>query len=230
MSRSVCSSHMNILIVSPVKDITNPLQAMLQANGFIVESTQDGEPSNQSRHDLIILDTSPETGLQICTEVRKSGGVAPILVLDEKFDSAAKAELLNAGADDCLAKPFATEELLARIRALLRRPLCIEEEVFEISNLTVDTRTHRVTLGSTVVHLARKEFMVLAYLLRNRGCVVTQDMLLEHVWSQEVDPSSNTVSVHIRSLRRKLVIGAKPLIRTIADTGYKIDLTELCST
>ena len=75
---------------------------------------------------LIILETSPETGLQICTQVRESGGAAPILVLNERFDIAAKAELLNAGADDCLAKPFATEELLARIRALLRRPLCIE--------------------------------------------------------------------------------------------------------
>src|SRR5712692_3364139 len=78
--------------------------------------------SNQSQHDLIIVDTSPETGLQICTRVRESGGVAPILVLAEKSDRATKAELLNAGADDCLAKSFATEELLARIRALLRRP------------------------------------------------------------------------------------------------------------
>ena len=144
----------------------------------------------------------------------------------EKSDSATKAELLNAGADDCLGKPFATEELLARIRALLRRARCIEEEVFQIGNLTVDTRSHRVTLESTPVHLARKEFMVLAYLFRNRGSVVTRNMLLEHVWSQEVDPSSNTVSVHIRSLRRKLGIGAKPLIRTVAGTGYEIDLDE----
>src|SRR6266446_2305835 len=215
MSRSICSRHMQILIVSPTKDSANPLQATLLVNGFRVESTQDRQ-RNQSQYDLIILDTSPETGLQICTQVRESGGVAPILVLNERFDIAAKAEFLNAGADDCLAKPFATEELLARIRALLRRPLCIEEEVFEISNLTVNTRTHRVTLGSTPVHLARKEFMVLAYLLRNRGSVVTRDMLLENVWSQEVDPSSNTVSAHVRSLRRKLANGTKPLIRTIA--------------
>ena len=108
----------------------------------------------------------------------------------------------------------------------LAPPLCIEEEVFEISNLTVDTRTHRVTLESTPVHLARKEFMVLAYLLRNRGSVVTRDMLLEHVWSQEVDPLSNTVTAHVRSLRRKLDNGTKPLIHTIAGTGYKIDLAE----
>src|SRR5437660_9671162 len=124
MSRSICSRHMQILLVNPTKDSANPLQATLLANGFTVEGAKDGEPSNQSQHDLIILNTSPETGLQICTQVRKSGGVAPILVLNERFDIAAKAEFLNAGADDCLAKPFATEELLARIRALLRRPLC----------------------------------------------------------------------------------------------------------
>jgi len=119
---------MHILIVNPTKDSAKPLLATLQANGFSVEGTQDGEPSNQSQYDLIIINinTSPETGLQICTQVRKSGGVTPILVLAEKSHRATKAELLNAGADDCLAKPFATEELLARIRALLRRPLCIE--------------------------------------------------------------------------------------------------------
>src|SRR6266851_939888 len=111
MSLSICSSHMHILLVNPTKDTANPLPATLQANGFSVESTQDGEPSNQNRLDLIILDTSPETGLQICARVRESGGVAPILVLAEKSDTAAKAELLNAGADDCLAKPFATEEI-----------------------------------------------------------------------------------------------------------------------
>ena len=126
MPGRVCSPHMHILIVNPTKDSAKPLLATLQANGFSVEGTQDGEPSNQSQYDLIILDTSPETGLQICIDVRRSGGVAPILVLAEKSHRATKAELLNAGADDCLAKPFATEELLARIRALLRRPLCIE--------------------------------------------------------------------------------------------------------
>src|SRR5437667_10334059 len=125
MSRSVCSSHMQILIVNPTKDSANPLQATLLVNGVRVESTQDRQ-RNQSQYDLIILDTSPQTGLQICTQVRESGGVTPILVLAEKFDIATKTELLNAGADDCLGKPFAMEELLARIRALLRRPLCIE--------------------------------------------------------------------------------------------------------
>src|SRR2546427_8164550 len=110
---------MHIRIVSTTKHAENQLQATLQANGFIVESIQDREPSNQSQYDLIILDTSPETGLQICAEVRKSGGVAPILVLAEKSDRATTADLLNAGANDCLAKPFAAEELLARVRALL---------------------------------------------------------------------------------------------------------------
>ena len=106
MPGRVCSPHMHILIVNPTKDSAKPLLATLQANGFSVEGTQDGEPSNQNQHDLIILDTSPETGLQICTQVRESGGVAPILVLAEKSGTAAKA--LNAGADDCLAKPFAS--------------------------------------------------------------------------------------------------------------------------
>ena len=136
-----------------------------------------------------------------------------------------KIDLLNAGADDYLTKPFALQELLARVRALLRRPLAIEEEVLCVGPITLDTKRCIVTRGKKEIYLTRKEFMLLRYLMKNEGTVLSRGMLLEHVWDMSVDIFSNTIESHILSLRKKIGdTGKDRLIQTIPGRGYKMGL------
>jgi DNA-binding response OmpR family regulator len=140
--------------------------------------------------------------------------------LSVRSDTASKVELLNAGADDYLIKPFTFDELLARVQALLRRQPRIEREILTVSDLRLDRRAQTVTRGNRMIDLRRKEFMLLEYLMQNTGTVLSREMLLQHVWDTNADLFSNTIEAHIVNLRCKL--GKPQLIHTVHGSGYKI--------
>jgi DNA-binding response OmpR family regulator len=221
---------MRILIIEDSKEITNFLKLSLEGEQFVVDVAEDGEKGSfwarTNDYDLIILDNilPKKTGLEVCEEIRKSGKTMPIIVLSVRSETLTKIQLLNAGADDYLIKPFSFEELLARIRALLRRPKVIESEILQIDDLTLDTKKCLVKRGKKEIYLTRKEFMLLEYLLKNSGSVLSRGMIMEHVWDMNVDPFSNTIESHILSLRRKIDLpGKKKLIHTVSGRGYKIN-------
>ncbi len=163
-------------------------------------------------------------GLCILEEVRRKGKIFPIIMLSVTGDAQTKIDALNLGADDYLTKPFSMAELIARIRALLRREKKITEQVLAVADLTMDTRAHTAARGGKPVKLNRKEFALLEYFMRNPGTMLTRSMILDHVWDMSVDPFTNTVDVHMRFLREKIDDGRKKkLLKTVHGYGYKIE-------
>jgi DNA-binding response OmpR family regulator len=220
---------MRILCVEDEKEISAFLKSNLEAECFSVDVAEDGEKglflAHTTNYDLIVLDNilPKKSGLEVCQEVRKKGKTMPILMLSVKSDTPTKVQLLNAGADDYLGKPFSLDELLARINALLRRPPSLENETLQVDDLVLDTKSCTVRRGRKEVYLTRKEFMLLKYLLRNTGTVLSRGMILEHVWDMDTDPFSNTIESHVASLRRKIdTAGKKKLIHTVPARGYRI--------
>lgn len=221
---------MRILLVEDSKEIVNFLKPSLEAELFAVDVAEDGERGSSlgrtNDYDLIILDNilPKKSGLDVLREIRAKGKNTPIVVLSVKSEATTKVELLNAGADDYLSKPFSLEELLARIRALLRRPKQIEGDILTIDDLSLDIKKQTVTRGRKDIYLTRKEYMLLEYLLRNKGIVLSRGMIMEHVWDMSVDPFSNTIESHILSLRRKIDRpNKKKLIYTVSGRGYKLN-------
>jgi DNA-binding response OmpR family regulator len=223
---------MRILVVEDERQIAGFLKDGLSGKHYNVDLAFDGERGSfmarTTNYDLVILDNilPKKTGFEVCRDIRERGKTMPILMLSVKSDTATKVELLNAGADDYLIKPFSLDELLARMNALLRRPANLESDIMHLDDLTIDTIRCTVARGGKRIYLTRKEFMLLAYLLRNRSNVVSRAMILEHVWDMDGDPFSNTIESHISSLRRKIdPPGRRKLIHTVPGRGYKADLT-----
>lgn len=221
---------MRILVVEDEPEISAFLKTSLEAKCFSVDVAPDGERGSYwartTDYDLVILDNllPKASGLEVCRAIRKSGRQLPILILSVQSEPSVKTALLNAGADDYLSKPFSHDELLARVNALLRRPRRIENEVLRADDLALNTSTFEVTRGERQTYLTRKEFMLLNYLLRNKGSVLSRAMLLEHVWDMDTDPFSNTIESHIASLRKKIDTSKKKrLIHTVPGRGYKIE-------
>lgn len=221
---------MRLLLVEDDKGIRSTLTRKLRAECFAVDAASDGaEGSYMARtnpYDVVILDNvlPKKTGLMVCDDIRKTGRTMPILILSVLGDTRQKIDLITAGADDYIVKPFSFDELVVRIRALMRRPQQIENEVFTLDGLVIDTRQQSVKRGNKHYYLTRKEFMLLEYLLRNRGNVMSRSMIMEHVWDMASDPFSNTIESHILSIRRKLGgKNGKRLIQTVPGRGYKID-------
>ena len=220
---------MRILIIDDEQDVRNLLTETLKAEGFAIDSAPDGEQGEYlalcNEYDVIVLDNRlpKKSGIDVVQTLRAHNLDVPILILSAIFDTQQKSDVLNSGADDYLTKPYSFEELLARIRALLRRPKKIEEDILTIDDLVLDTKRHTVHRNAHVITLTLKEFSLLEYLMRNAGIVMTRGMLMEHVWNMDVDPFSNTIDSHIASLRRKIEpAGTHKLIVTIPGRGYKI--------
>lgn len=220
---------MRILVIEDEKEIREYLKSGLLAENYAVDTAEDGEKgcffARTNNYDLIIMDNylPGKKGWEICAELRKEKNNVPILMLSVNKDVETKVELLNIGADDYLPKPFSFEELLARTRALMRRPKKIEEEILIIDNLAVDTNNQTVKLNNKEIYLTKKEFALLEYLMRNIGRVLSRAVIMEHVWDMNADPFSNTVETHIRNLRRKLNKGnSNDFIHTVSGRGYKI--------
>lgn len=222
--------YMKILLVEDEPDIVHFLKPALEAECFVVDVATDGNSglrlAKVNDYDIIILDNMlPErNGIDVCRDIREAGKSVPIIMLSVIANSQTKVELLNAGADDYITKPFSFEELLARIHALLRRPKKVEDEILSIDDLTLDIRRKKVIRKNKEIYLTRKEFMLLEYLLRNKGIVLSRGMIMEHVWDMNADPFSNTIESHILSLRKKIKAhGGKKLIFTVPGRGYRIE-------
>ncbi len=220
---------MKILIVEDEIRLSEVLKKNLETEYFIVDVANDGEMGAKMAlehdYDLIILDQMlpKKTGMEICKELRQAGKKTPIIILSVKSETTTKVELLNAGADDYLIKPFSFEELVARIRALMRRPQEIKEDVYKADDLVLDTKRQTVKRGDKDIYLTRKEFMLLEYLLRNKDVVLSRAMIMEHVWDMYADPFSNTIESHILSLRKKIDLpNRQKLIQTVPGRGYKL--------
>lgn len=220
---------MRILIIEDNADIRNLIKVGLEAESFIVDMAEDGEKGSYiartNDYDLIILDymMPKKLGPEVCAEIRKAGKKMPILLLSVQNEVADKVKLLRCGADDYMTKPFSFEELVARIRALLRRPHPMKEEVFEIGNVKLNSRTQEVSKGKTNVYLTKKEYSLLEFLLRHKGEVVSRGMIMEHVWDLDGNPFSNTIETHIFNIRKKIEQGKNGrLIHNIPGRGYKI--------
>lgn len=221
---------MRLLVVEDNKKIRELLKQGFETD-YAVDVAESGDLGSSLAHentyDLILLDNilPGKTGIEICRELRAFGKTTPIIILSVLSDTTTKVDCLNAGADDYMVKPFSTEELMARVRALLRRPWEIQGEVLEVGDLTLDTRSHAVRRDDVEIHLTRKEFMLLEYLMKNQDIVLSRGMIMEHVWDINADPFSNTIESHILSLRKKIGDTTdKRIIQTISGCGYKITI------
>ena len=220
---------MNLLIVEDDKDVRSFLRQAFKDEGFTVDVAEDGlvgaQKARMNDYDLILLDFSMpfKNGKEVCAEIRSLGKSTRIVMLSVAGEIPHKVELLNAGADDYITKPFLWSELLARVRAVLRRPAGYDEPVLKVKNISLDVVCHTVTLSGKEVRLTPKEFSFLEYMMRNRGKILTRMSILEHVWGADADPFTNTVDTHVLNLRRKLGDKKKnSLICTISGVGYKM--------
>lgn len=222
---------MRILVIEDEEGIASFLKSGLESEYFAVDIAEDGEQGSYlaqtNEYDMIILDNNlpKKNGGEVCKEIRASGKTTPIIMLSAVSALGVKVDLLNKGADDYLTKPFSLDELLARIRALLRRPATFTAEILAADDLTLDTKQHVVKRGDKEIYLTRKEFMLLELLMKKKGSVVTRGNIMEHVWDMHVDPFSNTIDSHILNVRKKIASdGKKDLIYTLPGIGYKIDI------
>lgn len=221
---------MRILVIDDEKEICQFLKKSLEDELFAVDVAYDGEEGSflarTNDYDLVVLDISlpKKAGSIVCREIRETGKTTPIIMLTASAETASKIEFFKKGVDDYLTKPFSFEELLARIKAILRRSHKIENNVFRIGNLVFDKEKNNVFRGEKEIRLTRKEYMLLEYLMKNAGKVLSRGMIMEHVWDISCDPFSNTVEAHVHNLRRKInIVGEKELIKTISGRGYKIE-------
>ena len=219
---------MRILVVEDDKSIRDFLKTSLEREHFAVDTAEDGNRgvylAKTNEYDAILLDnvTPGMHGRMVCTQVRAAGKTTPIISLSVQSDLATKLALLNAGVDDYMTKPFSFVELLARIRAIMRRPRELQGDVLHIDDIAIDTRKHSVTRGGTCITLTRKEFMILEYLVRHQNAAVPRSLLIEHVWDSNLDPFSNTIEAHMFTLRKKIEKkNKKKILHTIPGMGYK---------
>jgi DNA-binding response OmpR family regulator len=220
---------MRILIIEDNAEIRNLLKVGLEAESFAVDTAEDGEKGSfiarTNDYDLVLLDymLPKKNGDQVCKEIRKAGKKTPILLLSVQNEVSDKVTLLQNGADDYMTKPFSFEELVARIRTLMRRPQILQEETFEIGNVKLNSRTQEVKMGKENVYLTKKEYTLLEFLLRHKGETVSRGMIMEHVWDLDGDPFSNTIETHIFNLRKKIEQKKNGrLIFNVPGRGYKI--------
>ena len=215
---------LRVLIVEDETLLARQLAKALDEAGYAVDTATDGEQADFLAHanpyDAMILDLGlPRTdGLTLLRRWRNSGLHCPVLILTARGSWHEKVEGMDSGADDYVAKPFRLEELLARIRALIRRASGVGSVELSCGALTLDVRTSRVTLAGEPVKLTSHEFRVLSYLLHHRGRVVSRTELIEHIYAQDFDRDSNTVEVFIARLRRKL---GPNCVETVRGLGYR---------
>lgn len=222
---------MRILIVEDERKIARALGRALKNEKYAVDISHDGTDAyamaEMIDYDLLILDRmipGDYDGLSLTKKLREEGKNVPILLLTALGATQDKTEGLDGGADDYLTKPFALDELIARVRALLRRPQTSVETVLRVADLSLDLNTHEVLRNNQKIELTNKEFSLLEYLVRNAGRPVSKEQIIAHVWDYDADILPNNIEVYISYLREKVDKPFKDkLIKTVRGLGYKID-------
>lgn len=216
---------MRVLLVEDEPSLRAQLSDSLKHAGYAVDEIDNGLDAHflgdTEPFDAVVLDLGLPVldGLTVLKRWRSSGRMMPVLILTARDNWNEKVAGIDAGADDYLTKPFHTEELLARLRALIRRSSGLASAVLQCGSLTLDTRTSRVTLGGQSVVLTSHEYKVLEYLMHRIGSVVSRTEIIEHIYAQDYDRDSNTVEVFIGRLRKKL---PAELIETVRGQGYRL--------
>lgn len=222
---------MNILIIDDEIELLDRLETVLTKEKYTIHTASDGREGLEKiwsdSYDLILLDIMlPHVdGLKIIEEIRRAGIETPVLMLTARGDVSDRVKGLDLGADDYLAKPFSLAELLARVRALIRRGNK-SSPIMTAGNLKLNTSSREVSINDQVIELTIKEFGILEFLMHNRGRAVSRFTLAEHVWGDEFDPfsMSNFIDVHMSNLRKKITVpGESPLISTVRGFGYRIE-------
>lgn len=222
---------MRILVVEDEHRIANSIKKGLEQERYAVDVAYNGtdgfDLASTEDYDVIILDLMLPgmDGLDVCRELRSKEIHTPILILTAKGQIQDKVEGLDCGADDYLTKPFSFEELLARMRALIRRPKNSLQAVLAVDDLQLNTQNFEAKRGKQKIQLSSKEFSLLEYLMRHAHHTITKEQIISHVWDYDADILPNTVEVYIRNLRRKIDLpfrNKKALIHTVRGFGYKI--------
>jgi Response regulators consisting of a CheY-like receiver domain and a winged-helix DNA-binding domain len=219
-----------ILIVDDEENLLDQLRISFQRQRYIVETAVDGEEALDkifnSEFDIIILDIMlpKQDGFSVLKEIRQAGINTPVLMLTARKSVDEKVKALDLGADDYLAKPFSLDELMARVRALLRRSCEQKDAVIRVGNIQLSTATREVLVDGQAVELTMREFSILEFLMYNKNKAVSRFSLAEHVWGDAFDPfsMSNFIDVHIKNIRRKIGDVNGSVIRTIRGVGYMI--------
>lgn len=218
---------MRILVVEDEAKVASFIRRALEEESYAVDLCADGAQGlamgEGGGYDLIILDVMLPTmsGVEVLMALRKKQIGTPVLILTARSQTEHKVMGLDAGADDYLTKPFAIEELLARVRVLLRRGSGAAAGTLHIDDLTLNPATREVTRGGQKIDLTAKEYALLEYLMRNAGRVLTRPMIAEHVWNQDFDTYTNVIDVYVNYLRAKIDKGhARKLIHTVRGSGY----------
>ena len=225
---------MRLLLVEDEARLARQIKGHLEREAFAVDLVADGESAlsyaRLNAYDCVLLDLGLPgalDGMEVCRRLRASGGQVPILILTARDALTARVDGLDAGADDYLVKPFAPEELAARVRALLRRPREAHPVLLRVADLTLDTAGRTAERGGRRVPLTAREYAMLELLMREAGTVLDRAEISRHVWDDNFDPASNIIDVYINRLRAKLDRGTEPkLIHTLRGQGYVCRLPE----
>lgn len=225
---------MRILIIEDEIDLLEAIEEGLKIDGYAVDTSEDGmdglELARINDYDLIILDLNLPSmdGIDILKEIRKEDKLIKILILTARSSIGDRVLGLDLGANDYLVKPFHFEELEARIRSLLRVKYIQEDTMLKYNNLKIDTKLRKAYVDDEFIKLTKKEFSILEYLMKNINKVISQEELIEHIWDNSVDMFSNSVRVHINSLRKKLKANINDeVIKNIVGVGYVIEDLEV---
>ena len=218
---------MRILVVEDEKKVCSFIKKGLEEEHYAVDIAYDGEEgltlAQINEYDLILLDIMlPRLdGMEVLRQIRRNGSNVPILMLTAKDSVEDIVSGLDGGSDDYLTKPFSFDELVARVRALLRRKAKEKTDLLTVGDLSLSTSTHRVKRGGREIELTAKEYALLEYFMRNPNRVLTRVLITEHVWDYHFDPSTNVIDVYVNYLRKKIDQGfEKKLILTIRGSGY----------
>jgi DNA-binding response OmpR family regulator len=223
---------MRILVIEDEVKIASAIKRGLSMQGHAVDMVHDADTgysyASDPDYDVIILDRmlpGSMDGVELCNRLRSEGVHTAILMLTARGTIGDKVEGLNSGADDYLVKPFSFDELIARVRALLRRPQVSTGTVLKVDNLELDPVSYSVKRAGRPVKLSHKEFQVLEYFMHHKGQIITKDTLISHIWNEDADVLPNTVEVYIGYLRAKIdrpFPKEKPLIHTVRGFGYRL--------
>jgi two-component system, OmpR family, copper resistance phosphate regulon response regulator CusR len=228
-NNSAAEGFVRILLVEDQADAAQVLAKGLREQSYAVDIAPDGEAAlylaSINDYDLVVLDVMLplRNGIEVCRSLRAGGSAVPILMLTARDAVHDRVRGLDAGADDYLTKPFDLHELLARMRALLRRGPEVRPSAVQVADLVIDTRSRRAWRSNSPIELTAKEYALLDYLARHVDRVVGRAEIAEHVWDEAFDPFSNLIEVYIQRLRRKIDEGHSPkLLRTLRGEGYML--------